>query len=79
VGQHRPLTELISHAVGRTSIVAPITAVVGGPTLVVASALVYRQADAHSIRTVAVIAGTSGVALCAFVVLVGLFLVAVYP
>lgn len=61
-------------AVG-TSIVAPLTAVVAGPTLLVASAVVFRQAQASRLRGIALVTGTVGAALSVLVVVVGLFLV----
>jgi hypothetical protein len=59
------------------SIVSPLTAVVAGPTVLVASILVLRRVQAPGTRGVALLTATVGAGLCLLVVVVGLMLVAV--
>ncbi len=62
-------------AVGAT-IVSPLTAIVFGPALLVASVIVYRATEAAGVRALAAVTATIGAALCIVVLLVGLLLIA---
>lgn len=63
-------------AVVVTSMLAPITALVGGPTLLVASVVAFRQAETPTLRGIALITGTAGAAVTILVLVVLLGFVA---
>lgn len=64
---------VLAAAVLITSMVAPIAALVGGPTLLVASAVTFRQAETPALRGIALIAGIAGLVVTLLVLV--LFLV----
>ena len=63
-------------AVG-SSLISPLTAIVAGPTLLLASLVVYRRAGSAGLRGLSLITAAIGVGLLLLVVIVGLLLVAV--
>lgn len=68
---------LLAAAAVAASIVSPLTALVAGPTLLIASGVVYRSTQASGLRRLALVTSVIGVALSILVALVGLVLIAV--